>query len=88
VNVADLAVLGELAAGFGEDAAAFTADLATEAVKEETWRDYAISRGAGVSGFPTLIFGPQADATYVAVARGFQPAEQVLQALAHLVAGD
>ena len=88
LNVAHPAVLGELAAGFGEDASAFAADIATDAVKEETWRDYAISRGAGVSGFPTLILGPQADGTYAAVARGFQPTAQVLPVLARLVGAD
>ena len=56
----------------------FADDLASEATKEETWRDYAISRGAGVTGFPTLIAGPQADGTYMAVTRGFQPAASVL----------
>jgi putative protein-disulfide isomerase len=86
LDIAVPAVLIELAASFGEDASDFATELASEAVKEETWRDYAISRGAGVSGFPTLIFGPQSDGTYVAVARGFQPASQVLPALAHLVA--
>ena len=86
LNVADAGALGALAARFDQDAEAFAADLSSEAVKEETWRDYAVSRGAGVSGFPTLIFGPQADGTYVAVTRGFQPAAQVLPALAHLAA--
>ena len=81
VNVTDPSALGALAAGFGEDAAAFAADLKTEAVKEETWRDYAISRGAGVSGFPTLILGPQADGAYVAISRGFLPVESVLPAI-------
>ena len=56
----------------------FAEDLASEAAKEETWRDYAVSRGAGVTGFPTLIAGPQADGTYLAVTRGFQAAEVVL----------
>ena len=86
VNVADPAALGRLAATFGQDPETFVADIAGDAVKAETWRDYAISRGAGVSGFPTLILGPQADGTYLAVTRGFQPAAQVLPALASLLA--
>ncbi len=86
LDVTKPAVLAELAAGFGQDPDAFAAELASEAVKQETWRDYAISRGAGVSGFPTLILGPQADGTYLAVTRGFQPVAQVLPALASLLA--
>ena len=81
-DVTDPAVLGSLAADFGQDGVIFGAELRSENLKQETWRDYAISRGAGVSGFPTLIMGPQADGTYVALARGFQPAAAVLPAIA------
>lgn len=67
-----------IAADLGLPAETFLADLTAEATKQETWRDYAISRGAGVTGFPTLIAGPQADGTYLAVTRGFQAADSVL----------
>jgi putative protein-disulfide isomerase len=70
--------LAALAEGLGLEPVRFAEDLAGEAAKEETWRDYAVSRGAGVTGFPTLIAGPQADGTYLAVTRGFQPAASVL----------
>ena len=86
LNVADCTVLGQVAGEFGQDPAAFSAALETEDVKHETWRDYAIARGAGVSGFPTLIAGPQADGTYVAIARGFQPAAAVLPAITAVLA--
>jgi putative protein-disulfide isomerase len=69
--------LVELAESLGLARDRFADDLASEAAKEETWRDYAISRGAGVTGFPTLIAGPQGDGTYLAVTRGFQPAAAV-----------
>jgi putative protein-disulfide isomerase len=82
VNVTGIDALAALAGQFGQDAQAFAADLVSEDVKQETWRDYAVSRGAGVSGFPTLILGPGADGTYVAIARGFQPAAVVLPAIA------
>lgn len=82
VNVTGVDALATLAARFGQDAQAFAADLVSEEIKQETWRDYAVSRGAGVSGFPTLILGPGADGTYVAIARGFQPAAVVLPAIA------
>lgn len=86
VDVTDLRALGDLAAGFGLDAAAFSAALSADEVKRAAWRDYAVARGAGVSGFPTLILGPREDGTYVAIARGFQPAQVVLPAIAGLLA--
>jgi putative protein-disulfide isomerase len=82
LDVTDPAVLASLAAGFGSEPDAFAAELGSEALKQETWRDYAISQNAGVRGFPTLILGPQADGTYVAISRGFQPPAVVLPAIA------
>ena len=86
-DITQPAVLAELAAELGLDPVAFEGGLFEEDVKQETWRDYAISRGAGVTGFPTLIAGPQPDGTYMAVTRGFQPAEAVLQHLEAWMAG-
>jgi putative protein-disulfide isomerase len=80
-------VLTALAAGFGQDAKAFRAELESESVKEETWRDYAISRGAGINGFPTLIMGPRSERNWLAVVRGFQPVAPVLQVIADELAG-
>jgi putative protein-disulfide isomerase len=77
-DVTDPAVLADLAAGFGLDRDAFLAEHATDAAKEETWRDYAISQRAGVTGFPTLIGGPDAEGAYGVVARGFQPPDAVI----------
>jgi putative protein-disulfide isomerase len=82
LDITDPAVLTELATGFGQDRDAFAAELESEGLKQETWRDYAISQNAGVRGFPTLILGPQADGTYVAISRGFQPIEAVLPSIA------
>jgi putative protein-disulfide isomerase len=82
LDVTDPAVLGRLAGEFGRDPDAFAAELASDEVKQETWRDYAVAQGAGVRGFPTLILGPQADGTYVAISRGFQPAAVVLPSIA------
>lgn len=82
VNVTGVDALATLAGHFGQDVEAFAADLVSDEVKQETWKDYALSRSAGVTGFPTLIMGPQADGTYVAIARGFQPIAAVLPAIA------
>ncbi len=86
LDVTDPAVLADVAAGFGRDPESFAAELGSEAVKQETWRDYAIAQGAGVRGFPTLILGPQADGTYVAISRGFQSPAVVLPAIASCLA--
>jgi putative protein-disulfide isomerase len=74
-------VLADLAAGLGMDRDAFAAGLAEEAVKQETWRDYAISQGAGVKGFPTLIIGPMANGEYAPITRGYQGAVDVLRTI-------
>jgi putative protein-disulfide isomerase len=64
-------VLADLAAALGFDRAAFEAGLGEPALKEETVRDYAVSQRAGITGFPTLIIGPQADGTFAMVTQGF-----------------
>jgi putative protein-disulfide isomerase len=71
-------VLSDLAGELGLDCEAFAAGLEDEALKSETWRDYALSQRAGVTGFPTLIVGPNADATFTPVSRGYQDSETVL----------
>ena len=77
-DVTKSAVLVDLAVELGFEREAFVAGLAEEALKSETWRDYALSQRAGVTGFPTLIVGPNADGAYALVARGYQDAETVL----------
>ncbi len=70
-DVTSPAVLADLAGAHGFDRAAFAAGLDDPSIKEETWRDYALSQRAGVTGFPTLIVGPQVDATFAMVSQGF-----------------
>jgi len=77
-DVTDPRVLADLAAEFGLDRRDFLAAHASQAAKEETWRDYAISQRAGVTGFPTLIGGPDQTGVFGVVARGFQPPETVV----------
>jgi putative protein-disulfide isomerase len=81
-NITEPAVLADVAAVAGVWDDGFAEALADETVKQETWRDYATSRGAGVSGFPTLIIGPRSDGAYEAVTRGFRPADEVLPGIA------
>ncbi len=74
-------VLAELAEELGLDGPRFLADWASDAAKQETWRDYALSQRAGVTGFPTLVGGPNADGAFGVVTRGYAPPEQVLAVL-------
>ena len=74
-------VLADLAADFGLDRERFLADWADEVAREETWRDYATSQRAGVTGFPTLVGGPNEQGVYGVVTRGYAPPEQVLGVL-------
>jgi putative protein-disulfide isomerase len=74
-------VLADLAVEFGMNRDAFLADHASEAAKEETWRDYATSQRAGVTGFPTLIGGPDTTGVYGIVAQGFQPPQAVVDTI-------
>ncbi|MBL8773439.1 MAG: DsbA family protein [Phenylobacterium sp.] len=80
-------VLADLAADFGLDRERFLADWSTEEAKQETWRDYATSHRAGVTGFPTLVGGPNAQGVYGVVTRGYAPPEQVLAVLREWIAG-
>lgn len=73
--------LADLAADFGFDRDAFLAEWSSDEAKQETWRDYATSHRAGVTGFPTLVGGPNEQGVYGVVTRGYAPAEQVLAVL-------
>ena len=79
-DITDPAELALIAAEQGFDRAAFETQLGDEGLKQETWRDYAISQRAGATGFPTLIVGPNSDGAYTLVTRGYQDT-------AHIVAG-
>ena len=74
-------VLADLAAELGLDRERFLEQWASDEAKQETWRDYAISQRAGVTGFPTLVAGPNEEGAYGVVTRGFAPGEQVLGVL-------
>ncbi len=71
-------VLIDLAGELGVDRQTFAAGLEDETLKPEAWRDYALSQRAGVTGFPTLIVGPNADGSFAPVSRGYQDPASVL----------
>jgi putative protein-disulfide isomerase len=74
-------VLADLAEEFGLERAGFLEQWSSEAAKQETWRDYAVSQRAGVTAFPTLVGGPNEAGVYGVVTRGYAPAEQVVGVL-------
>jgi putative protein-disulfide isomerase len=80
-DVTDPEVLADLGADFGLERESFLADFDTDDLKKETWRDYGTSQRAGVTGFPTLVAGPNTEGSYGVVTRGFQPGGQVLAVL-------
>lgn len=80
-------VLADIAAEFGRDRSAFLEEWTSEAARQETWRDYAISQRAGVTGFPTLVGGPNEQGVYGVVTRGYAPPEQVLAVLRDWISG-
>ncbi len=80
-DVTTKTVLVEIAQELGLDTEPFLEAWASEAAKEETWRDYAISQRAGVTGFPTLVAGPNDDGVYGVVTRGYAPSGQVIPIL-------
>jgi putative protein-disulfide isomerase len=84
-DVTDPEVLTTLAGEFGVDAGAFSTSLREERTRQETWSDYATSRNAGVTGFPTVILGPRHDGAFLPIARGFSPADVVLATIARWV---
>src|SRR6185437_9005868 len=80
-DVTKAETLGEIAEELGFEREPFLADWSTDEAKQETWRDYAISQRAGVTGFPTLVAGPNAEGVYGVVTRGFAPGDQVVAIL-------
>ncbi|HWF77499.1 MAG TPA: DsbA family protein [Caulobacteraceae bacterium] len=86
-DVTQAETLADVAAEQGFDRAAFLSALADEGLRQETWRDYAISQRAGATGFPTLIVGPNADGSYALVTRGYNDAEHIFAGIDHWLAG-
>ena len=80
-NITEGEVLAELAASFGVQREVFLPRWNSEEAKNATWTDYATSQRAGVTGFPTLVGGPNDQGVYGAVTRGYSAPEQVLAIL-------
>ncbi|THD80881.1 MAG: DsbA family protein [Phenylobacterium sp.] len=74
-------VLADLAEELGVDRISFLEQWTSEAAKQETWRDYAVSQRAGVTAFPTLVGGPNEAGVYGVVTRGYAPPDDVVGVL-------
>ena len=79
-DITQMEELTAIAVEMGLDADEFSTALQSEATRQETWQDYAMSQRSGVTGFPTLIAGGTGG-DYALVTQGFAPAGQVLPAL-------
>lgn len=86
-NITDPQVLAALVAEHGLDGEGFLRAFDSEDLKQETWRDYATSQKAGVTGFPTLVAGPHERGAYGVVTRGYQPATAVTPMLEAWLSG-
>lgn len=74
-------VLADLAAELGVDRERFLEAWGSQEAKKETWADYGVSQRAGVTGFPTLVGGPNPDGAYGVVTRGYAAPDQVVGVL-------
>ena len=86
LDITQREVLADLSAELGQDRAAFRTGLDDPTLSEETWGDYSTSQNAGVAGFPTLIVGPNPDATFAMITRGFNTREAVVGKIDHWLA--
>lgn len=71
--------ISEAVAGIGFDTETMLAGLGDEAVRSETWRDFAQAHQWGITGFPTLLLRDR-DSVGI-VARGWMPAEPLIEGL-------
>ena len=77
-DVTEAATLADLAEATGFERETFLAAFEDEATKAETLQDFAIAQQSGVTGFPTLLAGPQHDGSFLPVTVGYQDPQAVL----------
>ena len=72
-DVTQAEVLTDLAVEFGIDGKTFAEHFASEAMRENTLKDFQMSRHMGINGFPTVVVNDAAGYAYLTV--GYQPLE-------------
>ncbi|MBB4002272.1 DsbA family protein [Aurantimonas endophytica] len=80
-DVTQAETLADLAEEIGFERDDFLAAFEDGATKTETLQDFAIAQQAGVTGFPTLLAGPQDDGSFLPITVGYQAPEAVLARL-------
>ena len=71
----DPAVYPSLLDGFDVDPTTFVERLTSDAVRRETWGDFATAQRLGVTGFPTLFL--RDESTVYLVTKGYAPYEPI-----------
>jgi putative protein-disulfide isomerase len=74
------AELSQVAAELGEDAEAFELAMLDPETRNATLRDFLLAQQSGVSGFPCLVVGREADG-YALVTSGFTQLEHLIEPL-------
>ncbi|HRD77233.1 MAG TPA: DsbA family protein [Hyphomicrobiaceae bacterium] len=78
--------LAKLAAEFGEDADAFELAMLDPEMRNATLRDFLLAQQSGVSGFPCLVAGREADG-YALVTSGFATLDTLIEPIETWYAG-
>lgn len=73
-------VLADLAAEAGDDRDEFSRDFQQTDIRNETFRDFLFAQQSGVTGFPCLVVGNEADG-YGLVTNGFRPVDGLVEAI-------
>jgi putative protein-disulfide isomerase len=79
IDITDAAVYQDLLGGFDVDGGRFAELVTSPDMKQRAYDDFAIARGFGITGFPTLLLR-EGDAHHV-VTYGYAPADQLEPAL-------
>jgi putative protein-disulfide isomerase len=79
-DTTDIEVLSDIAAGAGEDRAAFHDLVTSGEAKAETMRDFLFAQQAGVHGFPCLLIGNETDG-YSLITNGFRPIDGMVEGI-------
>lgn len=93
-DITQPSVLAEIATRYGVAPAAFLEFYESEAAQRETWSQFEFCAALGIRGFPALVLEPlneaeqnssQSNKQFYLVTRGWQPYEQIVAAIAHVM---
>ena len=87
LDVTDPSQLAGIAVEFGLEEDSFLESWRSREAIEETRRDFSLTLGSGVTGFPTLAAGSGNGDTYSLITRGYQSRDAVFPILERWLAG-